>query len=140
MADSPEQSDHTSVKRRIETARRSKSTANAAQQPRHLMPFVGYPRAEMPRGLPFHLSEYLELVDWTGRIIRQDKRGAIDQNLPPILQRLQIDPKQWCYSTQHFESRFRGLVGSALTIERVCRERGQQWVHGIRACRVAFPT
>lgn len=140
MADSPEQSDHTSIKQRIEKAGGSKSTSNAAQQPIHLMPFAGYPRAEMLRGLPFRLSDYLELVDWTGRIIRQDKRGAVDQNLPPILQRLQIDPKEWCYSAQHFESRFSGLVGLALKVERVCRELGQQWARGIRACRVAFPT
>jgi len=28
-------------------------------------------------GLPFHLADYLELVNWTGRAVRDDKRGAI---------------------------------------------------------------
>ena len=28
-------------------------------------------------GLPFLLEDYLEVVDWTGRIIREDKRGSI---------------------------------------------------------------
>ena len=33
------------------------------------------------------LIDYIELVDWTGRIIRDDKRGAINETAPPILQR-----------------------------------------------------
>ena len=45
--------------------------------------------------LPFSLTAYIELVDWTGRIIRENKRGYIEKNLPPILQRLNIPPKQW---------------------------------------------
>ncbi len=48
----------------------------------------------MPQGLPFHLNDYLELVDWSGRILRDDKKGAIADNLPGILQRLDMDPKQ----------------------------------------------
>jgi len=37
----------------------------------------------MPQGLPFHLQDYVQLVDITGRAIREDKRGLIDNNLPP---------------------------------------------------------
>jgi len=46
---------------------------------------------------PFSLrfSDYLELVDWTGRQLREGKRGSISEGLPPILDRLQIDPKRW---------------------------------------------
>ncbi|MCX2836292.1 hypothetical protein OQJ59_10880 [Microbulbifer thermotolerans] len=47
----------------------------------------------MPVGLPFQLQDYLDLVDWSGRCLREDKRGAIDKQLPPILERLQIDPR-----------------------------------------------
>lgn len=35
------------------------------------------PRQDMPKGLPFRLTDYLELVDWAGRVIRNDKRGTI---------------------------------------------------------------
>jgi hypothetical protein len=67
----------------------------------------------MPRGLPFRLKDYLELVDWTGRAILENKRDFISGNQPPILERLQIDSNNWLYMTQHFESRFKGLVGSS---------------------------
>lgn len=56
------------------------------------MPFVGNPRQKRPKGLPFRLADYLELVDWTGRILRNDKRGAISGGLRPLVERLQIDP------------------------------------------------
>jgi len=34
---------------------------------------------------------YLELVDWTGRLVRSDKRGFIGQDKPAILHLLGID-------------------------------------------------
>jgi hypothetical protein len=51
----------------------------------------------MPNSLPFLLTDYLELVDWTGRILRDDKLGAVPEGTPKILQQLNIDPKHWCY-------------------------------------------
>ena len=45
--------------------------------------------------LPLNQNEYFELLDWTGRCIRDDKRGAIPAHLAPILQRLQIQQDNW---------------------------------------------
>ncbi|HFD31751.1 MAG TPA: hypothetical protein ENJ28_03415, partial [Gammaproteobacteria bacterium] len=45
-------------------------------QPDCLYPFVGNPREDMPDGLPFKLEEYVELVDLTGRQIREGKKGS----------------------------------------------------------------
>ncbi|MEJ1464358.1 MAG: transposase, partial [Candidatus Sedimenticola sp. (ex Thyasira tokunagai)] len=104
-------------------------------QPQELQPFVGYPREPMPEGLPFRIEDYLELVDWTGRILREDKRGAIPSDLPPILVRLQIDPKSWITMTTSFESRFKSLIGRADQIYAACEKMGQRWAHGIAACR-----
>jgi len=42
--------------------------------------------------LPLSLPKYLALVDWTGRQVRHDKRGAIPAELKPILERLSLDP------------------------------------------------
>ena len=103
------------------------------------MPFAGYPRQDSPKGLPLRLTDYLELVDWTGRILREDKRGAIDENLPPILERLNIEAKHWLFLTQHFESRFKGLVGTAYQLKRVCEKLGYQRVPGMKSCKTYFP-
>ena len=79
------------------------------------MPFVGNPKQGMPQGLPFKLEDYLELPDRAGRILRDDKRGAIHQKLPPILSRLNIEPKKLhIYSAQYFESSFKQFAGTAI--------------------------
>jgi hypothetical protein len=49
------------------------------------------------------LPDYLTLVDTTGRIQRQGKRGFISDTFLPILQRLDIDTDEWIENTQNFE-------------------------------------
>ena len=139
MAISPETSDHTSIKLRIEMALQAEHPHNINQQPKSLLPFAGYPRENMPKGLPFRLNDYLELVDWTGRILRDDKRGAIPDTLPPILERLNMDAKHWLYLANHFESPFKGLVGSAYKLKQACQTLGYQRTPGLRSCEAYFP-
>ena len=54
MANTPEESSHTSVQKRLESATDGK-------QPKQLLRFAGMPRQHMPKGLPFELKSYLEL-------------------------------------------------------------------------------
>ena len=139
MARTPETSDHTSIQQRINTTQSAHTPNHLQQQTQGLMPFAGYPRQDIPKGLPFRLTDYLELVDWTGRILREDKRGAIDETLPPILARLNMEPKHWLYLTENFESRFKGLVGTAYQLKRVCEKLGYQRAPGLKSCQTYFP-
>ncbi len=133
MAKTPEQSNHTSIQRRI------KHILNPEQKDSlSLFQFAGNPRNNMPEGIPFSASDYLELVDWSGRVIRQDKKGAVPENLPPILSRLNIDARHWLYLTKNFEKPFGNLVGSAHQVRSACEEMGLNWSHGIRQCDVFF--
>ncbi len=139
VTETPEASSHTSIRQRVAKAQTAHTPNHPQQQPTGLLPFAGYPRTDMPKGLPFRLTDYLELVDWTGRVIREDKRGAIDAALPPILERLGIEPKHWLFLTQHFESRFKGLVGSAYRLKQACRTLGYQRTPGLKDCETYFP-
>ena len=40
-------------------------------------------------------DQYLSLLDVLGRVIRQGKRGVIPSDLPPILERLNVDARCW---------------------------------------------
>ena len=50
-------------------------------QPAALMALIGKTRQDIQQGLACSLTDYIELVDWTGRIIRSDKPGAIAEDL-----------------------------------------------------------
>jgi REP element-mobilizing transposase RayT len=109
MATTPETSSYTSIKQRIHHALNHEQNHN--QQPNTLKPFVGHPRKDMPNGIPFELKEYIELVEMTGRCIREDKAGHIDNNLPNILTRLNIEPDNWLIMTKQFTKVFHCAVG-----------------------------
>ena len=128
MAATPETSDHTSIKLRLEywknKASQKPENQNETLQPNSLMPFVGNLRQPMPKGLIFNLIDYIELVDWTRRIIRDRKRGAIGASAPPILHRLGISTAHWIEISTNFESRFKGIAGSAQSIKVLCAHFG----------------
>ncbi len=128
IATTPEQSNHTSIQRRLQ--REPQITA--------LFPFIGNTGKKKPQGLPFEVTDYLQLVDWSGRIIRDDKCGFIPDNIPPILQRLNQDPSNWLYLTQHFESKLKGLVGAVNKLKRVCSKMGYQRTPCLRSCQQYF--
>lgn len=119
MSKTPEDSDFTSVKKRV-------TSAKSKNQPKALYPFVGNPRKDMPRGLPFKLTDYLELIDMTGRIIREDKRGSIDTSLLPILNRLNISSENWLCIATEFEKRTGNLVGQECSIDYYCERHQRQ--------------
>jgi len=151
IADTPEDSDHTSIQRRIRAlqAAAEPEAPRAPQalepeppiQPPELLPCLGGERQDGPKGLPFHhLPDYLELVNWTGCAVRDDERGAISQDLPPILERLGTDEKAWLRLATQFESSFYTWVGQAEHVHSACRRLGHRQARGISACRLLFPS
>ena len=104
MADTPETSDHTSIQYRIHAAK-------AGKLPGQLMSFADNPCQPLPHGLPFVLTDYLELVDITGRQMAKNKRGTISGSLPDILTRLNINSSQWRELTTSFETYFHYSAG-----------------------------
>jgi REP element-mobilizing transposase RayT len=81
--------------------------------------------------LPLRESDYFALVDWTGRAIRDDKRGAIPSTVQPILQQLGVHQDNWVTNTRYFGSRFHRALGRINQIRRLARRSGQQWVSGL---------
>ena len=128
MAKTPETSDHTSIQQRINAAKHT-------QQPKQLMPFVDNPRQDMPKGIAYSLKDYCELVDTTGKIIREDKRGYIEEQ-NPILERLGLDSEQWLILTTEFEQHFNTAVGSEHLMRQFGMHTHHQRIRGIGKAKI----
>jgi putative transposase len=83
-------------------------------------------------------AEYFDLVDRSGRMLRSDKRGAIDADLSPILLRIGANPQAWMDTISRFESRFRLAAGLFGSLRKFAEHLGRRWLTGVTAARVAF--
>ena len=128
LASTPEVSENTSIKLRIEAAL-------SKEQPKALLPFKGNEFENQPQGIDFSLQDYLELVDDTGRIIRHDKNGRISKNTSKILTRLNISQKNWLQLTREFGRLFHGPVGTLEELTHYCEHLEKRRRHFSSTCQ-----
>ena len=138
MAKTPEKSQHTSIKKRIEKSVKSDKPNNQKEQVDGLLNFAGRPRKDMPKGIPCRLTTYIELVEWTGRQSRKGKSGRIDSEIPELMDRLNIDPVKWMHITSNFESSFKGIVGESLSIMETFKIFGRKRALNVSNCLYYF--
>ena len=73
--------------------------------------------------LPFHLKDYIELTDWTGRIARKGKRGFIAATEPRILKTLNLSGQGWEYLALAIQKR---SINTIHGLERLKAHQKQQ--------------
>ena len=73
---------------------------------------------------------YLSLVDWTGRIVRPDKRGAIAANVPMAIVDLGLDARQWQSQVLGIQTHYWRAVGAVDTLIEKASAMGQCWLKG----------
>jgi hypothetical protein len=82
--------------------------------------------------LEMTLEKYLQLLDWSGREIRGDKRGAIPAELAPIIERLNISVEHWLEGLVSFTEWFADFAGRPSTLKTHAAEKGFRWLRGMR--------
>jgi REP element-mobilizing transposase RayT len=87
-------------------------------------------RASLKGFLSMSILRYLELLDWTGRQLRSDKRGSIPPGIAPILSRLGIEADDWLDLASQFGALFRRAAGTSISLSAEAARRGQSWMHG----------
>jgi REP element-mobilizing transposase RayT len=104
MAETPEESDFTSIQQRIRQFGKP-SQGESTQSKRTnlpLMPLVKQHKDPHRNAVDFTLREYLQLIDWAGRVVKAAKRGAISEEAPPILQRIGLEPSRFVEHLQGY--------------------------------------
>lgn len=121
-------SDYTTIQRRLR-AIDAADTAGSAEAP--LQAVCGTaPEASAPS---ISVQGYIALVDWTGRIARPDKRGAIAADAPEPLQSIRGSPDWWARSALGIEAAFGSAVGSPLHLKAHAKATGRTWMRGTAA-------
>ncbi|WCE31744.1 transposase [Vibrio sp. SCSIO 43137] len=121
-AKTPESSEYTSIKARLEALTSDLETAPC------LHPFTGNPVKKMGIGIPFRLMDYIELVDWTARQYQENK-AVLSSSIPPILQRLSINQTIWlkaCTRLEHYRSTAVGCACRAKHTRQALRKKRVQ--------------
>ena len=124
IAKTPEDSEFTSIYERIkaisETLKNKgknnhpediKKALDKAIQPQNLMPLQNkHTLLKSIPSLDITLSDYFELIDCTGRMLKEGK-GAIPSTVSPILERLKIKTTAWLEMVSNIEKSFAHAVG-----------------------------
>jgi len=126
MAKKPEESDYTSIKARVgkgelrhdvkEAISRLLDSAELSHFTVSIKPLKAFSSGNETQSsarpssittrdddLPIYEEEYLELVDITGRILVRGKKGRIEPNVAPILERLNLTVNQWTQVSSSFK-------------------------------------
>ncbi len=125
MAELLEESDHTSVQRRIATMKENAADSKRTRSDSFLAPLTidelrdalgpcpntCGERASNKGFLAMSIESYIELLDWTARQIIPGKRGSTPAEAPSILERLQLDAQVWCELVSDFGRLFSLVAG-----------------------------
>jgi len=131
LCNSLERSDFTSIQKRL------RAFAGNTLEADWLASMVAETTSKQSR-IPIRQTDYFALVDWTGRAIRSEKRGAIPSSVQPILQRLGVKQANWVRDTQFFGSRFGRVLGRVAQIKRFAARIDQKWLAGVAQARVFY--
>jgi len=101
-----------------------------ADQP--LQPIAGI---SVYQRLPMSNRQYIDLVEWTGRQIRREKRGHIAESEPPALRRLGLDPTHWTGQVKGIGCGYWRIVGSVEALIARAQAARPRWMKGIGYAR-----
>lgn len=135
LAETLEESDFTSVQRRIQALRSDHAThadhflaplfIDEAADSLGPCPAVVGGRCSDKGFLPMRLADYLQLLDWTARQSVANKRGLTPSAAPPILKRISMNTTTWCALVGNFGHLFYHVAGKPQTVD-ACRSRVKQ--------------
>jgi len=150
IANTLQQSEFTSIQQRINKFRERQRAANGRQRNNEKSTATVVPklaafadektksRHAAETFLPIEFASYLALIDWTGRAIRHDKKGAIPSDVAPILTELGIEPTQWIAGVQQFNKRFYSVAGGIEALLEWCERLQQSWLKSFSFSRQIF--
>ena len=151
LAETLETSDYTSIQRRIESLTQD-ATSGEPTADQFLAPLeidqrqdaLGAAassssfRASDKGFLPMSQIEYIQLLDWTARMVVPGKSGATPADAPDVLQRLGLNAQEWVGLVREFGRMFSLAAGLPETLAQQRTRLTQRRFHTRRVFRELF--
>tara|TARA_R110002110_G_scaffold33533_1_gene114824 strand:+ start:143262 stop:144263 length:1002 start_codon:yes stop_codon:yes gene_type:complete len=148
IANTPEFSDFTSIQERLrhmtqkikqefKIKNQVKPQIDKLPQPKSLLPLFVGKSCDSPT-INFNLSDYIELIEETGRVIREDKVGAIPENMSHIFERLGLLAIGWMSMVKSLQEKFSYLVGGASLISQFRKNNLTSSPKGLALARISY--
>jgi hypothetical protein len=112
-------------KKSVDSNRQSKSSP---RQPKSILPFG---TRNKQREIHFALTDYLALADWAGRCVHPNKKGRISEDVPNLVDVLDIEVEDWLKMSQQFEQKFANFAGKSAKLYTHAYEHGQSRYRGV---------
>jgi REP element-mobilizing transposase RayT len=134
------ESDFTSIQERLKQYQSFKKQTNSQkinirkkldftiiQQPKFLLEFGN---TSNNNTIPFSLDDYLELADFSSRLIVPNKCGSVSKSTPNILVVLNIKANSWLKAIQHFRRQYANFAGSRESLIKFAHSHNHSWYKG----------
>ena len=131
LASTPEDSEYTSIKRRIECKLTRKTSTG-------ILPFKSDTACSNQYCLNLTFTEYATLLTQTGKAVRDDKAGFIDGEYQASLNQIALSSSQWLKASLEFEQHFSIAVGSVSRIKKFQHTTGRRRLKGVSTARKLF--
>jgi len=133
MADTLEESDHTSIKSRLKSGRSAVGNKSKLSNA-GLQPVAGLDAEAL---LDMTETSYIDLVQWTGEQLHPMKRGKLiprsdlGEKPPKVVFKISNHSDRWIRQVRGTESKYYRAIGSAEALMAKAAEMGQRWMQGV---------
>jgi hypothetical protein len=123
MATSLKESDYTSIQKRLKTITEDELKNT-------LKTIAGKVKN---RTMVIRLKDYIELVEWTGKMIISPAKGAIPTHISHTLEQLNVKQENWIVQVQNYETSYYRFVGSIEKLKEKTKVLGKKWLKGFNS-------
>lgn len=123
-----EQSDHTSIKKRLDEMKPN-------QLEEKLAIITGSVQSQK---LDLKLKDYIQLVEWTGENIIHPGKAPLPKQMANILERLNLQSNHWLKHVENYQKNHCHVAGSLENIRKKAQLIGKRCLKGISAAKFAY--
>jgi len=137
ITDKLDESDHTSIKRRLDEIKQ--------MNPQDAHTLLNSELSELSNQIPskalsMFLNRYVELVEWTGMNIIHPNKTVIPLHIASCLKQFNLQHHHWFKQLENFEQHYCHVIGSVELMKEKARQLKKRCMKGMSAAKLFYKT